>query len=163
MTQPLLRFVTLWVVLVIESLRARHRRFIVSVIHSPNPRSPAQMRRMIEGLRRCEARLWREVTEGAMRELSLAYPHRSLASYALPKPRRFEELRVRLLTYRNMLADAERYVRRLVARLRAGIRLSALDRARDCVQPALGDVASIMMHAFAPRLVARAHPAIHPP
>ena len=163
MTQPLLRFVTLWVVLVIEGLRARHRRFIVSVIHDPDCRTQAHWNRLFQELLRGEARLHREMTEGAMRELGLSYPHKPLADYTQPMPRRFEELRIRMQAYRNRLGDPERYVRRLVARLRADMGLSALDRARGEAQLTLLEVASFAMRPLAPRPVARAHPAIHPP
>jgi hypothetical protein len=62
-----------------------------------------------------------------------------------------------------MLADPERFVRRLVARLKVSAGLSTLHAGRKTISVTVLEVASIPMPAFAPRAVAPAHPAIHPP
>jgi hypothetical protein len=159
MTEPLLRFLTRWVILIIEDLRARHRHLIVSAIHDPAGCTPDGVRAMLRELARGEARLWREITEGAMRELGVAYRRLPLSAYAREAPRSWPELRNRLLVYQRMLRDPEACVRRLIARLRP----SRLQAARAAIKLAAHNVVAVSLHAAAPRSVAPAHPAIHPP
>jgi len=158
MSEPLLRFLTRWVILILDALRGRHRRLIVSAIFDPTRRTPEDISRMMAELTQGEARLWREITEGAMRELGMAFARQPLSIYARPAPRSWPELRNRLLVYQTMLRDPEACVRRLIAQLRPSERQSA----HAAIKVAVCDLGA-PPPAVVLRPVAQAHPAIHPP
>ena len=164
MVEPLLHFLTAWVIALIEGLRGGCDQHIRRVFLDPTCRSDKHIRRMIRELKQGERKIWREIREAALRELGIPFTRLPLEYYARPKSRTPQALRARLQAYENMLRDPEGCVRRLVAKLRADMKLSMLDRMRgptlDCIQPV---IAPLVTQLRMPRLIQRAAPLIHPP
>ena len=66
MVEPLLHFLTAWVIALIEGLRGGCDAHIRRVFLDPDCRSEKHIQRMIRELKQGERRIWREIREAAL-------------------------------------------------------------------------------------------------